>query len=241
MREARPTIVAVSGLSSNTGKTTLVCELLRRLPGWEAIKLTRGHYRSCGKDPQGCCVSDLLRDEPVIRSGRESNYEVGKDTGRFWDAGAANVHWVIVGEDQVEDGIKQALSRVQSKGVVMEGNSFLDYVAADFAIMCARAGENKMKTSARRTLDKADALFLSTIDDVDGATARTRFAEWREGLMIDLNTNGLPIFTREDIPKVIQQIQETLSISQSMPSERGLINQPSKMAAECSPGRKPGD
>jgi uridine kinase len=44
-----PTIVAVSGLSSNTGKTTLVCELLRRLPGWEAIKLTRGHYRSCGK------------------------------------------------------------------------------------------------------------------------------------------------------------------------------------------------
>ncbi|HWP52632.1 MAG TPA: hypothetical protein VN476_00790, partial [Pyrinomonadaceae bacterium] len=56
-----PTIVAVSGLSSNTGKTTLVCELLRRLPGWEAIKLTRGHYRSCGKDPDGCCVSELLQ------------------------------------------------------------------------------------------------------------------------------------------------------------------------------------
>src|SRR5438093_9665021 len=39
-----PTIVAVSGLSSNTGKTTLARELLTRLPGWEAIKLTRGHY-----------------------------------------------------------------------------------------------------------------------------------------------------------------------------------------------------
>ncbi|HEY6047347.1 MAG TPA: hypothetical protein VIU65_12135, partial [Pyrinomonadaceae bacterium] len=98
----RPMIVAVSGLSSNTGKTTLACELLARLPGWEAIKLTRGHYRSCGKDPNGCCVSELIRDEPLIRSGREANYESGKDTGRFWDAGAANVHWVIVGEDQVE-------------------------------------------------------------------------------------------------------------------------------------------
>src|SRR5437762_10325535 len=98
-----PIIVAVSGLSSNTGKTTLVCELIRRLPGWEAIKLTRGHYRSCGKDPQGCCVSDLLRDEPLIRSGREANYEKGKDTGRFWDAGAANVHWVIVGEERSEE------------------------------------------------------------------------------------------------------------------------------------------
>src|SRR2546423_14169467 len=161
----RPIIVAVSGLSSNTGKTTLACELIKRLPSWEAIKLTRGHYRSCGKDPSGCCVSDLLRDEPLIRSGREENYEKGKDTGRFWDAGAANVHWVIVSEDQVEQGISEALSRVKAKGVVVEGNSFLDYLKADFAIMCARAGENKLKTSARRTLEKADALYLSSIDD----------------------------------------------------------------------------
>src|SRR5437660_9045388 len=113
-----PTIVAVSGLSSNTGKTTLMYDLLERLPGWEAIKLTRGHYRSCGKDPLGCCVSDLIRDEPLVRSGRKENYEAGKDTGRFWDAGAANVHWVIDGEEQVEDGIKQALSQVQHGGVI---------------------------------------------------------------------------------------------------------------------------
>jgi molybdopterin-guanine dinucleotide biosynthesis protein len=207
MNRQKPTIVAVSGLSSNTGKTTLVCDLLERLPGWEAIKLTRGHYRSCGKDPQGCCVSDLIRDEPLIRSGREENYEAGKDTGRFWDAGAANVHWVIAGEDQVEDGIRQALSRVQSAGVIVEGNSFLDFVEADFAITCARAGENRLKTSARRTLEKADAIYLSTIDDCDAGNARARFDEWRRGLSIDLNLNGLPVFTQEDIPRLIERIQ----------------------------------
>ncbi len=203
----KPTIVAVSGLSSNTGKTTLVCELLKRLPGWEAIKLTRGHYRSCGKDPSGCCVSDLLRDEPLIRSGRGENYEAGKDTGRFWDAGAANVHWVIVGEDQVEDGIKQALSLVTAPGVVVEGNSFLDYVSADFAIMCARAGENRMKASARRTLEKADALYLSTIDDCDAATARLRFDEWRSGVTVEISLDEVPVFTREDLPAIIGRIQ----------------------------------
>ena len=203
----KPIIVAVSGLSSNTGKTTLVCELLKRLPGWEAIKLTRGHYRSCGKDPSGCCVSDLLRDEPLIRSGREENYEAGKDTGRFWDAGAVNVHWVIVGEDQVEDGINEALSRVTTEGVVVEGNSFLDYVSADFAIMCARAGENRMKASARRTLEKADALYLSTIDDCDNATARARFDEWRTGATINFNLNNIPVFTREGLPEMIRAIQ----------------------------------
>jgi molybdopterin-guanine dinucleotide biosynthesis protein len=206
---SKPTIVAVSGLSSNTGKTTLMCDLLERLPGWEAIKLTRGHYRSCGKDPQGCCVSDLIRDEPLVRSGREENYETGKDTGRFWDAGAANVHWVIAGEDQVEDGIRQALARVKSVGVIVEGNSFLDFVEADFAIMCARAGENRMKTSARRTMAKAHAIYLSRIDDSDRATARNRFDEWRAGLSIDLNLNGLPVFTREDIPPLIDLIQES--------------------------------
>jgi molybdopterin-guanine dinucleotide biosynthesis protein len=212
-----PTIVAVSGLSSNTGKTTLACELLRRLPGWEAIKLTRGHYRSCGKDPNGCCVSDLLREEPLIRSGREANYEKGKDTGRFWDAGAANVHWVIVGEDQVEAGINEALSRVESPGVVVEGNSFLDYVAADFAITCARAGENKLKTSARRTLERADAVYLSTIDDCDPVTARERFEEWRSGLAIDLNIDGLPIFTQFDLTQLIESIPLQLQAEACVP------------------------
>src|SRR5258705_11228758 len=81
----RPAIVAISGFTSEVGKTTLLCELLRGLPGWEAIKMTRGHYRSCGKDPHSCCVSHLLSDEPVIRSGRDLTYTKGKDTGRYWD------------------------------------------------------------------------------------------------------------------------------------------------------------
>jgi molybdopterin-guanine dinucleotide biosynthesis protein len=206
-----PIIVAVSGLSSNTGKTTLACGLLSRLPGWEAIKLTRGHYRSCGKDPQGCCVSDLIRDEPLIRSGRAANYEKGKDTGRFWDAGAANVHWVIAGEDQVEAGIKQALVRVESAGVVVEGNSFLEFIKADFAITCARAGENKLKTSARRTLARADALYLSTIDDCDTDLAIERFEQWRASLTIELQLNGLPIFTREHLPSLVERIEDIVA------------------------------
>ena len=204
----KPFIVAVSGLSSNTGKTTLMCDLLSRLPGWEAIKLTRGHYRSCGKDPLGCCVSDLIHDEPLVRTGRAENYENGKDTGRFWDAGAANVHWVIAGEDQVAAGIHEALSRVQSAGVLVEGNSFLDYVTADLAIICARAGENKLKTSARRTLARADALYLSTIDDCDVIVSRLRFDEWRMGLRIDLDLNGLPTYTANDLHRLIARLQQ---------------------------------
>jgi molybdopterin-guanine dinucleotide biosynthesis protein len=203
---SKPTIVAVSGFSSNTGKTMLMCELLGRLPGWEAIKLTRGHYRSCGKDPQGCCVSDLIRDQPLVRSGREANYEAGKDTGRFWDAGAANVHWVIVKDDQVEYGILKALASVKAEGVLVEGNSFLDYIEADFAVMCARSKGGQVKPSARRNLIKSDALYLSSLD-ADGNRARAQFHEWRVALAIDLNLDDLPIFTREDIPALLERIR----------------------------------
>jgi hypothetical protein len=203
--KVRPTIVAISGFSSNVGKTTLVCELLNRLPGWEAIKLTRGHYRSCGRDPAGCCVSDLLRDEPVIRSGREANYQTGKDTGHFWDAGAANVHWVIVKDGQVESGISAALARVRSVGVLIEGNSFLDYVKPDLAVMCARSEGGIVKPSARRALMKSDLVYLSSLN-ADTALARKQFEEWRTSLTIDLDFNNLPICTREDLQWFISLI-----------------------------------
>ena len=184
----------------------MVCELLKRLHGWEAIKLSRGHYRSCGKDPIACCVSDLIGEEPVVRSGREANYETRKDTGRFWDAGATNVHWVIVNNEQVEQGIQEAIARVRAPGVVIEGNSFLEYVDADLAIMCARSEGGKVKPSARDALQKSDVLYVSSLNG-SAAEAREEFARWRAALTIDLNLHQLPIVTFEDLPRLIELIE----------------------------------
>lgn len=156
----RPFVIGIGGYTSNVGKTTLLCELLAAFPGWEAIKTTRGHYRSCGKDPVACCVSHLLSAEPVIRSGRESTYEPGKDTGRYWDAGAANVHWLIATDDQVDSGIKNALSRVESEGVFVEGNSFAQFVDVDFFVMVRRADDAKIKKSAKKVLSQADEIYV---------------------------------------------------------------------------------
>ncbi len=202
----RPAIVAVSGFSSEVGKTTLMCDLLRSLSGWEAIKVTRGHYRSCGRDPHACCVSDLLSDEPVIRSGREQNYELGKDTGRYWDAGAANVHWVIVTDEQVERGIKQAVDRVAATGVLIEGNSILDFIQADLVLMVTRASGGKIKGSARQALGHSSAIYLSNITE-EGTDERETFALWRKRSGMDNLIGDLPIYTREDLPALIDLAQ----------------------------------
>jgi molybdopterin-guanine dinucleotide biosynthesis protein len=206
MSNKRPTIVAVSGFSSNVGKTTLVCDLLKALPEWEAIKLSRGHYRSCGKDPESCCVSDLLREQAVVRSGRAANYEVGKDTGRFWDAGATNVHWVIVDDHQVEQGVNEALSRVESRGVIIEGNSFLEYIDPDFAIMCARAEGGTIKSSARATISKCNALFLTSLNN-GHEDPRRQFAEWHAKSSLAISLEHLSVFTTEELADLVQRIQ----------------------------------
>lgn len=202
----RATRISISGFSSNTGKTTLMCDLLRSFPGWEAIKLTRGHYRSCGKDPHACCVSHLLSDRALVRSGRKETYTLGKDTGLYWDSGASNVHWVIATDNQVEAGIKQALESVKAAGVFIEGNSFLNYLEVDFAIMVARAEGGKIKASARRALAKSSALYLS--DQVDGASAREQFAAWRKtSADPDLIDDRLPLYTREEVSQLVASIR----------------------------------
>jgi molybdopterin-guanine dinucleotide biosynthesis protein len=160
-----PIIIGIGGFTSNVGKTTLLCELLKAFPGWEAIKTTRGHYRSCGKDPKACCVSHLLSEEPLVRSGRDATYELGKDTGRYWDAGATNVHWLICTDNQVEEGIKQALARVKSPGVFVEGNSFSEFVNPDHFVMVRQASTDKIKSSARRLMSKATAIYVSDAAD----------------------------------------------------------------------------
>jgi molybdopterin-guanine dinucleotide biosynthesis protein len=200
------TVIAVGGFSSEVGKTTLVCELLRALPGWEAIKMTRGHYRSCGKDPHACCVSHLLGDEPLVRSGRAETYAPGKDTGRYWDAGAANVHWVIVTDGQVEEGLRMALGRVNAPGVLIEGNSFLESVEVDCALMVARAAGGKIKPSARRALRKSSALYL--FDNTEGlGDERERFAQWLRAAADKELIEALPVYTREELPSLVERIR----------------------------------
>lgn len=203
-----PKIIAVGGFSSDTGKTTLMCDLLRAFPGWEAIKTTRGHYRSCGKDPHACCVSHLLSDEPVIRSGHAETYALGKDTGRYWDAGAANVHWLIATDNQVDRGIKEALQRVTSKGVFIEGNSFSEYVAVDAMIMMVRESQTNVKHSAKRALSNTTALFVwrDVNEDVQPSDVLTTMLNGNDELLA--RVLEIPCYTSDSFSDLVFSLRK---------------------------------
>ena len=203
----RPTVVAIGGFESDVGKTTLMCDLLGVLSGWEAIKTTRGHYRSCGKDPLTCCVSHLLSDQPTIRSGREETNTPGKDTGRYWEAGASNVHWLIATEKQMESGIKSALKRVKAPGVLIEGNSFTKFVEVDFAILVTRSKGGKIKSSARRLLAIASGLFVSDLANTGDPTSKDS-TSWCEESIASRLIRDLPIYTQNDLPELTHRLRQ---------------------------------
>jgi hypothetical protein len=208
------TKIAVAGTSSEVGKTTLMCELLQALPGWEAIKMTRGHYRSCGKDPHACCVSHLLADKPLVRSGFLRTYASGKDTGRYWDAGASNVHWVVVTDDQVERGIGLALERVKAPGVLIEGNSFLRYIDVDYAVLVASdaMGKNtaKIKGSTHWAYRIASALYVFDRAHTNGGPSAiaSRLQARYAPLKLD---HEVPEYSTRDLPKLIAQVSRVHS------------------------------
>lgn len=182
-----------------------MCDLLRLFPEWEAIKTTRGHYRSCGKDAHTCCVSHLLEDKAVVRSGREQTYAAGKDTGRYWDSGAANVHWVIATNEQLGDGIHEAVGRVRTAGVFVEGNSFAEYVHPDFFIMVTRSDQVKIKSTARKTLGRVSAFYVS---DENEFGARESLKKVLGKLKLETSADSAPVFSSGELAKLASNVRE---------------------------------
>lgn len=199
----RATMVSISGFSSEVGKTHILCQLLRLNPGWEAIKITRGHYRSCGKNPAACCVSPMLGEKPLVLSDPEQTCVPGKDTGRYWAAGASLVHWVIGVDDQIEEGIKNALEKVEGEGVFIEGGSFLKYVGMDYSIMVATPEIKDIKSSAVSMITKMNALVVNRAEPDPAVSELIRKRLLKRGVKL----NEVPIYFEQDLSVVAEEIR----------------------------------
>jgi molybdopterin-guanine dinucleotide biosynthesis protein len=213
----RPTIVSISGFSSDVGKTTVLGNLLGLFNGWEAIKVTRGHYRSCGKDPDACCVSGMLSDHPLVLSEPAETREAGKDTARFWNAGAAMVHWVIASDEQVREGVNIALSRVEREGVLIEGGSFLKYIAADYSIMVARSPIRDIKSSAVRVMPKMNAIYVNRSEPDASIVDELRARLLSRGAVV----TNTPVFFERDLSLIAEEIMQIHRARMSSSSSAG--------------------
>lgn len=203
MRDSLPGIIVVAGTSSNSGKTTLVCDLLAALPGSEAIKVTRGHYRSCGKQSDACCVGHLLGENAIVYSSPKETRVGGKDTDRFWLAGASNVHWVVAKAEQLEAGVSEAISRVRSRVVIIESTSALAFLKPQIAVLVV-SPLAVVKASARRALRDGliDTIYLASAESGNGVD------------FVLAHSTGIPVFDQSSLPQMLEMVAERAQITQ---------------------------
>lgn len=142
-------IISVTGAHSKVGKTTLCSILLKNLKGFGAIKFTK------------TALYARIVDDPAIMTQKNT------DTGIMSESGAEKVVWIQSPSEKLEEPIHIALGDMAGlKGVVVEGNSPVDYMEPDLIIFII-GDDGKIKPSAMGLSKRADILIMSVPEGDD--------------------------------------------------------------------------
>ena len=142
----RPFIIGIGGAHSGAGKTSIASLILKRLKGWGAIKYT--------KTSLYCSIID---DIEVLS-------ETDKDTKRLLDSGAERVLWVQSPYSELVEILQIAVGRLSDlKGIVVEGNSAIEFLKPDVVIFISESRVGKTKKSAGKVLAMADVVVYDKV------------------------------------------------------------------------------
>ena len=154
-------LIVVGGHSRNTGKTSVVAGLIRRLPeaSWTAVKISQHGPGVCTRDGGTCGCGPAEPEHPYELS---EEFEPGSsDSGRFLAAGARRAFWLRTASGQLA-GARVALDKIFTLGThtIVESNSLLELYRPDLYLAVLDFGCEDFKPSALRHLDRADAFVV---------------------------------------------------------------------------------
>lgn len=205
----RPITIGIGGAHSGSGKTTYASLILQRLPGWGAIKYTRTELY--------CSLTD---DTEILM-------KEGKDTRRMLDSGADRVLWVQSPPSELGEVLPLAVDRLSDmKGIVVEGNSAIEFLSPDIIIFILGSDPGQSKKGTEGLLRRADIvvageeisgdlpegamIFLKSADDHERFLGYTvRMVETKEKIRSSLKDNSV----RGKIPcPIARRIAEELNV-----------------------------
>jgi len=191
----RPILIGIGGAHSGSGKTTYASLLFQRLRGWGGIKYTKTDIYCSLIDER-----DMLLTE-------------GKDTRRMLDAGAERVLWVKSPPSELGDLLPLAMEKLSDlKGVIVEGNSAIEFLVPDIIIFMFGNNSEKIKESAKGILEKADVV-LSEEGTPVAVTGKARL--FRKS----------PVHNEEFLVSIVEMVEKKEKIQASLKerSENGRI------------------
>src|SRR5512146_30115 len=152
--------IVIGGHSRNVGKTSLMAGVISALRerNWTAIKISQYGHGVCSVDGKPCACQ--VEEHPwAITQVYDS--EGDSDTARFLAAGAAKALWVRCQQGHLAAVMPELQKRIAGhENVVIESNSVLGFLQPDVYLTVLDFAVADFKESARRYLDRADAVVL---------------------------------------------------------------------------------
>jgi len=168
-------LVVVGGHTRNIGKTSVVAGLIKALQdrAWTAIKITQFGHGICSVDGKSC---DCATADHQFAITEERSGTTGTDTSRYLGAGALRSIWVRTQQGALLDAMPRVRAEMAcGENIIIESNSILRFLKPDLFISVLDPAVSDFKGSARRYLDRADAILMP-------AAAAAEAAPWVEEL-----------------------------------------------------------
>jgi hypothetical protein len=161
-------VIVVGGHTRSIGKTELVCDVIRAFPeqNWIAGKITQYGHGVCAQNGENC---DCAPDEHSYAISWERSPDSGTDSARFLAAGAKRSFWLRTKQGFLAEGLPllRGLLRevveenpAEPAALIIESNSLLQFLEPSLYFAVLDPGREDFKDSARKFLDRADALVL---------------------------------------------------------------------------------
>ena len=194
-------LVVVGGNTRNIGKTSVVAGLIAAMPEkhWTAFKITQFGHGVCSANGAPC---DCETASHTVAVSEERDGASGTDSARYLAAGAARSFWVRTRQGQLAEAMPRVRREIAgAENAIVESNSVLRFLQPDVFVSVLDAGVADFKESAKRYLDRADAIVLTggELDAAlwDGVAVRlVRKARQFRGTPVEYCEAGLVEFVR---------------------------------------------
>ena len=155
-------IVVIGGHSRSVGKTSVVVGLIEHLREmkWTAMKITQFGHGICSANGEPCDCA--INEEDHCSVITEERSRVGdSDTSRLLVAGAARSLWVRTRQGRLTEAMPRLTTEIARGGnFIIESNSIIGFVRPDVYLTVLDQATADFKDSARRFLERADAVLL---------------------------------------------------------------------------------
>ncbi len=158
-------VVVVGGHTRNIGKTSVVAGLIRAMPEmhWTAFKITQFGHGVCSANGEPC---DCETADHTIAISEERERASGTDSSRYLAAGAIRSLWVRTRQGQLAEAMPRVRKEIAAaENAIVESNSILRFMRPDLFVSVLDPKTKDFKESAKRYLDRADAVVMVGEDE----------------------------------------------------------------------------